>query len=62
MPRLPIRTIDFSDSRDKARHQHMVTLVERMLDLHKQLAEAKTPQAKTVLQRQIATTDLIKLI
>ncbi|MFQ5771681.1 MAG: hypothetical protein ACE5HX_14200 [bacterium] len=24
---------------------------------HKQLAEAKTPQAKTVLQRQIDTTD-----
>jgi hypothetical protein len=28
-----------------------------MLDLNKQLAEAKVPQAKTVLQRQIETTD-----
>jgi hypothetical protein len=28
-----------------------------MLDLNKQLAEAKAPQAKIVLQRQIETTD-----
>ncbi len=54
---LPIRTIDFSDPTDKASHDQMVVLVERMLDLHKQLAEAKAPQAKTVLQRQIETTD-----
>ena len=45
------------DPTDKARHDQMVTLVERMLELHKQLAEAKTPQAKTVLQRQIEATD-----
>ena len=31
--------------------------VERMLELHRQLAGAKTPQAKTVLQRQIEATD-----
>ena len=54
---LPIRTIDFSDSADKARYDQMVTLVERMLDLNKQLAEAKVPQAKTVLQRQIEAAD-----
>ncbi len=53
----PIRTIDFTDPIDKARHDQMVNLVERMLDLHKQLAAAKTPQVKTVLQRQIAVTD-----
>ena len=35
----------------------MVTLVQRMLELHKQLAGAKTPQAKTVLQRQIEAID-----
>ncbi|MCH8872087.1 hypothetical protein IH824_04825 [candidate division KSB1 bacterium] len=40
------------DPTDKARHDQMVTLVERMLELHKQLAGAKTPQVKTVLQRQ----------
>jgi TaqI-like C-terminal specificity domain/Eco57I restriction-modification methylase len=55
--RLPIRLIDFSDRADKARHDRMVELVERMLDLRKQLAAAKTPQAKTNLQRQIDATD-----
>ena len=55
--KLPIRTINFSDPTDIARHDRMVDLVGQMLDLHKQLAEAKAPQAKTVLQRQIETTD-----
>ena len=55
--KLPIRTIDFSDPTEKTRHEQMVKLVEQMLDLHKQLAEAKEPQTKTVLQRQIETTD-----
>ncbi|HPS90526.1 MAG TPA: TaqI-like C-terminal specificity domain-containing protein [Methanothrix sp.] len=54
---LPIRTIDFSDPADVARHDHMVSLVERMLDLHKQLPEAATPHEKTALQRQIEATD-----
>jgi len=54
---LPIRTIDFSDPADKARHNRIVELVEQMLALSKQLAEAKVPQTKTVLQRQIETTD-----
>ena len=35
----------------------MVKLVEQMLMLHKQLAEAKTPDDKTRLQRQIDATD-----
>ena len=35
----------------------MVALVERMLALHKQLADAKTPQAKNILQQQIEVTD-----
>ncbi len=54
---LPIRTIDFSDPADKRRHDEMVTLVERMLDLHKKLPAAHTDQEKTALQRQIADTD-----
>ena len=33
----PIRTIDFSDSADVARHDPMVALVEQMLAQHKQL-------------------------
>ena len=35
----------------------MVELVERMLDLHKQLAETRMPQAQTLLKRQIEATD-----
>ena len=35
----------------------MVELVERMLDLHKQLPKAKTPHEQESLQRQIAATD-----
>ena len=54
---LPICTINFSDPADKACHDRMVELVERMLDLNKQLVKAKAPQTKTVLQRQIETTD-----
>jgi len=35
----------------------MVKLVERMLDLHKKLADAKVPDDKTRIQRQIDATD-----
>jgi len=36
--KLPIRAINFSDAADKARHDKMVALVERMLELHKHVA------------------------
>jgi len=35
----------------------MVKLVEGMLSLHEQLAAARSPQDKSVLQRQIDATD-----
>ncbi len=54
---LPIRTINFDNSDDKAKHDKMVKLVDRMLDLHKKLAKAKVPAEKTHLQRQINSTD-----
>jgi len=54
---LPIRTIDFNNPADKAKHDKMVKLVERMLDLPKKLAAAKIPDDKTRIQRRIATTD-----
>jgi ADP-heptose:LPS heptosyltransferase len=57
LSQLPIRTINFSDPTDKARHDKMVALVEQMLLLHKQLAAAKTPDDKTRIQRQIDATD-----
>ncbi len=35
----------------------MVLLVERVLDLHKRLGQAKSPDDKTRLSRQIDATD-----
>ena len=57
LQKLPMRTINFDDPEDKARHDRMVKLVESMLALHKQLPEAKTPDEKTRIQRQIDATD-----
>ena len=54
---LPIRTIDFSNPAEKHKHDRMVSLVEQMLTLHKQLSSAKTSHEKTVIQRQIAAAD-----
>jgi hypothetical protein len=53
----PIRKIDFSKTTDRATHDKLVALVEKMLALHQQLATAKTPQNTTLLQRQIDATD-----
>jgi len=54
---LPIRTINFDDPADVARHDKMVALVERMLALHKKLAAATIPADKELYQRQIEATD-----
>jgi hypothetical protein len=54
---LPIRTINFDDPADVARHDKMVTLVERMLALHRKLAATSIPADKTLYQRQIQATD-----
>ena len=50
-------SIDFSNLADVARHDRMVSLVEQMLALHKQLPQAQTPHEKTALQRRIEATD-----
>ncbi len=55
--KLPLRIIDFPKGADKARHDKIVPLVDRMLDLHKQLAKAKNPNEKDQLQREIEATD-----
>jgi hypothetical protein len=46
-----------SDQSDKARYSKLSILVERMLDLHKQLAVAKNRINKTRFEREIETTD-----
>ena len=53
----PIPCIDPSGSHDADCRHHVAALVKRMLALHKQLADARTPTAKELLQRQIDATD-----
>ena len=52
----PIVKIDFEKADEKQAHDRMVTLVETMLALHQQLSGA-APTTRTVLQRQIESTD-----
>ena len=52
---IPIRTIDFSNPADVKRHEQMVALVTRMLDLHKRVGA--TPHESEQLSRDIASTD-----
>jgi adenine-specific DNA-methyltransferase len=51
--RLPVRTIDFSNPDDVARHDRMVELVERMLTLHERLAEAKIDTTDRQIDRLV---------
>jgi dimeric dUTPase (all-alpha-NTP-PPase superfamily) len=53
----PVIPMDIHQRSDKARHDHMVELVERMLGLHKRLQTARTEHERGVLERQIAATD-----
>jgi len=52
---LPIRVIDFGNPADVKRHDRMVALVQRMLDLHKQTPA--TPFEQERLARDISATD-----
>ena len=52
---LPIRSINFSDPAEKAMHDKMVSLVERMLALHKQ--SPRSPQEQEMVKREIESTD-----
>ncbi len=54
---LPIRTIDFAKPAEKAKHDKMVMLVERMLTLHKDKAAARLATERNVMQQQIEATD-----
>ncbi len=52
---LPIRPIDFNSPGDVKRHDLMVSLVQRMLDLHKRVPA--TPQEAERIKREIESTD-----
>jgi hypothetical protein len=55
--KLPIRTVDFDNPADVARHDKLVALVECMLELHQKLTAASIPADKKLYQRQIEATD-----
>jgi len=57
MEKVPIRVINFSNAADKAQHEKLVSLVQRMLEVHKQLSVAQNPNDKTRLEREIEATD-----
>jgi hypothetical protein len=52
-----VPTIDWLSKSDRAQHDALASHVERMLKLHVDLAAAKSPDAQTHLQREIAATD-----
>jgi type I restriction-modification system DNA methylase subunit len=55
---LPIRLINFSNRADKARHDRVLVLVERMLELNKKKHSGKlAPSQLDRLDREIAATD-----
>lgn len=53
----PIHNTVASNMTEEKKHNRMVSLVNRMLDLHRQLHAATLPQQKDLLQRQIDATD-----
>jgi len=52
---LPIHPVNFSDPAEKAMHDKMVSLVERMLELHKR--NPRMPQEQEMVKREIESTD-----
>jgi hypothetical protein len=53
----PICNVNFSDKNSVAKHKKIITMVNRMLDLNRQLTIAKTETEKTIYKRQINITD-----
>ena len=54
---LPCPALEFSDLSFKSLHDRIVSLVDSMLTLHKQLAAAKSEAQKGIIHRQIDATD-----
>ena len=54
---IPIYLIDFSNPAEKAQHDKLVALVERMLELQKKYHEVRMEPDKELYERQIKTVD-----
>ena len=55
--KLPIRRIDFSSPADRARHDKLVGLVDKMLLLVPKLRSAKSEGDRATLENAVAATD-----
>jgi hypothetical protein len=53
---LPIHTLNSDNPKERAQHERAISLVEQILTLHKQFADAKTPHEQENLKRQIDAT------
>ncbi len=54
---LPIRTINFTNPSEKAIHDKLVSLVDRMLELHKKKNSLLLSAERDKIEREIAVTD-----
>ncbi|MBU1032470.1 Eco57I restriction-modification methylase domain-containing protein, partial [Patescibacteria group bacterium] len=54
---IPIRLVNFSDSTDRSLYDKVISFVDQILALNKQLSVAKSLSERVALQRQITATD-----
>ena len=54
---IPVRTIDFSNPEDVAKHDKIVSLVEQMLVMNKKFDNSKLGSEREMIQRRIEATD-----
>ena len=57
LKKLPIRTIDFNNSKEKEVHDKLVALVDRMLELNKKKNALPPSSERERIEREIAVTD-----
>lgn len=57
LERFPVYIPDFSDPDDTGRHDRMVALVSRMLDLHRRLQKSLPEHETVLIKQQIEATD-----
>lgn len=57
LAQLPIRPIDFNNLSEKAIHDKLISLVDRMLELHKKKASLPPSAEREKIEREISITD-----
>ena len=57
LSQIPIRTIDFSNPSEKAKHDKLVALVDRMLELNRKKNALPPSSERERIEREIAVTD-----